>query len=373
MHDVKAVPFLDLSAQYKELEAEWFDAIRVAGQSGAFVLGPNVAAFEKEAGAYTGAAHTIGCANGTDALILSLRALDIGSGDEVITSPFTFFATAEAVTLVGAKPVFADIEADSYNIDPERIRERITPRTKAIIPVHLYGYPAKMDAIMKIAREHNLAVIEDCAQAFGAMIGDKRVGSFGDAGTFSFYPTKVLGCFGDGGLISTGRDDINERLRRLRNHGAYKAYMHNEIGYNSRLDEIQAAVLRIKLRHIERDIAARTVVATEYDRCLSALGIGLPARPSYGRHAFNIYTIRVKNRDRVRQVLTDNKIASSVYYPHPLHLQDVYQPLGYACGSMPISEQAVSEVLSLPIYPGMPLVYVERVADVLKTALKAAG
>ncbi len=370
MSDVTAVPFLDLSAQYKELEAEWLETVRATGISGAFVLGPNVTAFEKECAAYIGAKHAVACANGTDALILSLRALNIGPGDEVITSPFTFFATAESVTLVGATPVFADIEPELFNIDPKSIARLITPKTKAIIPVHLYGCPAKMDAIMAIAHEHKLAVIEDCAQAFGAMVGDKRVGSIGDTGAFSFYPTKVLGCYGDGGIITTNRDEVAEHLRRLRNHGAYKPWFHNEIGYNSRLDEIQAALLRIKLRHIERDITGRISIASEYDQRLASHGVVVPPRPSYGRHAFNLYTLRVKQRDRVRQYLADHKVGCSIAYPQPLHLQDVYQGLGYKPGSMPVSERAATEALALPIYPGMPLAHIERVAEVLAAALK---
>jgi dTDP-4-amino-4,6-dideoxygalactose transaminase len=371
MSEVKAVPFLDLSTPYKALEAEWLDAIRATGQSGAFILGPNVAAFEKEIATYIGAKYAVACANGTDALILSLRAFGIGPGDEVITSPFTFFASAEVITLVGAKAVFADIEADSYDIDPASVRKLVTSKTKAIIPVHLYGYPANMDAILAIAREHKLAVVEDCAQAFGAEIGGKRVGSMADTGSFSFYPTKVLGCYGDGGIITTNRQEVDEHLRRLRNHGAYKPFMHNEIGYNSRLDEIQAALLRIKLRTIENDIAGRNKVAAEYDKRLKPLGVTPPSRPSNGRHVFNLYTIRVKDRDRVRQHLTDNKVASSVCYPKPLHLQDVYQPLGYRPGSLPVAEQAAGETLSLPIYPGMPIEHIQRVVDVLAMALKA--
>lgn len=369
MSEVKAVPFLDLTTSFKALEAEWLDAIRATGLSGAFILGPNVAAFEKDIAAYVGAKHAIACANGTDALILSLRAFGIGPGDEVITSPFTFFASAEVVTLVGAKPVFADIEADSYDIDPASVRALITPKTKAIIPVHLYGYPAKMDEILGIAREHRLAVLEDCAQAFGAEIDGKRVGSMGDAGAFSFYPTKVLGCYGDGGIITTNRPEIDEHLRRLRNHGTYKPFMHNEIGYNSRLDEIQAALLRIKLRTIEADIAGRNKVAAEYDRRLKPLGVASPSRPPNGRHVFNLYTVRVKERDRVRQYLTDHNVASSVCYPKPLHLQDVYQSLGYRPGSLPVSEQAATETLCLPIYPGMPVEHIQRVVDVLAMAL----
>lgn len=372
MSDVKAVPFLDLSTQYKELEAEWLESVRAAGMSGAFVLGPNVTAFEKECAEYIGTKHAISCANGTDALILSLRALNIGPGDEVITTPFTFFATAESVTLVGAKPVFADIEADSFNIDPKSVAKLVNAKTKAIIPVHLYGNPAKMDELMAIARQHKLAVIEDCAQSFGATVGEKRVGNIGDTGAFSFYPTKVLGCYGDGGIITTNRDDIAEHLRRLRNHGAYKPWFHNEIGYNSRLDEIQAALLRIKLRTIETDIAGRIAVAAEYDRRLAALDVVTPPRPPHGRHAFNLYTLRAKNRDRVRQYLADNKVGCSIAYPQPLHLQDVYQSLGYKPGSMPVSELAASQALALPIYPGMPVPHIARAVEVLAAALKAS-
>jgi dTDP-4-amino-4,6-dideoxygalactose transaminase len=370
MSEVKPVPFLDLATPYKALEAEWLDAIRATGKSGAFILGPNVTAFEKEVADYVGTQYAIACANGTDALILSLRALGVGAGDEVITSPFTFFASAEVITLVGAKPVFADIEASSYNIDPASVRKLVTSRTKAIIPVHLYGNPANMDEILAIARERKLAVVEDCAQAFGAEFGGKRVGAMGDTGSFSFYPTKVLGCYGDGGIITTNRAEVDEHLRRLRNHGAYKPFMHNEIGYNSRLDEIQAALLRIKLRNIDSDIAGRQSVAAEYDKRLKSLGVALPSRPSNGRHVFNLYTVRVKNRDRVRQTLTDNKVASSVCYPLPLHLQDVYQSLGYRQGALPVSELAATETLSLPVYPGMPAEHIERVAEVLATALK---
>jgi dTDP-4-amino-4,6-dideoxygalactose transaminase len=371
MSEVKPVPFLDLATPYKALEAEWLDAIRATGKSGAFILGPNVTAFEKEIADYVGVKYAVACANGTDALILSLRALGIGAGDEVITSPFTFFASAEVITLVGAKPVFADIEADSYDIDPVSVRKLITSKTKAIIPVHLYGYPAKMEEILAIAREHKLAVVEDCAQAFGAEVGGKRVGAMGDTGAFSFYPTKVLGCYGDGGIITTNRADVDEHLRRLRNHGTYKPFMHNEIGYNSRLDEIQAALLRIKLRHIDADIAGRNSVAAEYDKHLKGLNVTVPSRPPKGRHVFNLYTIRVKNRDRVRQYLTDNKVASSVCYPLPLHLQDVYKSLGYRAGSLPVAESSATETLCLPIYPGMPVEHIQRVVDVLTAALKS--
>jgi dTDP-4-amino-4,6-dideoxygalactose transaminase len=328
------------------------------------------AALEKEFAAAVGSKHAVACANGTDALVLALRALDIGPGDEVITSPFTFFATAETITLVGATPVFADIEPDTFNLDPKSVEQRITPKTKAILPVHLYGCPANMDALMTVARSHKLTVVEDCAQAFGATAGQRRVGGIGDAGTFSFYPTKVLGCYGDGGMVTVQRDEVAERLRRLRNHGQNGTYLHNEIGYNSRLDEIQAALLRIKLRHIDNDIAGRESVAAAYETHLKASGAMLPRKPSYGRHVYGVYTVRVKNRDQVRKVLGENKVASAIYYPLCLHLQEVYKSLGYQPGSLPVSEQATAEVLSLPIYPRMPVAHIARAAEVLTAALK---
>jgi dTDP-4-amino-4,6-dideoxygalactose transaminase len=371
MHEVVThVPFLDLTLQFRSLEEEWLAAIRETGNTGSFILGPNVQAFERELAAYAGVKHAVACANGTDALVLSLRALGIGPGDEVITTAFTFFATAEAVTQVGAKPVFVDIEPDSFNIDPRAIGARLTDRTRAVIPVHLYGNPAKMEEILALARARGLAVIEDCAQAFGATVGGRRVGAMGDTGCFSFYPTKVLGCYGDGGMITTDRDDVAEHLRRLRNHGAYRPFLHNEIGYNSRLDEIQAALLRIKLRSIDQAMAGRAKVAGEYAKRLQLLAIGLPAPPKHGRHVFNLYTVRLENRDRIRQVLADNGVATSVCYPQPLHRQEVYSALDYRAGSLPVSEQAAREVLSLPIYPGMPLVHIERVVEVLDQALR---
>jgi len=371
MHAVtKPVPFLDLSVQYKQLEAEWLDAIRATGIKGSFILGPNVTEFEKEFAAYVGVKHAIGVANGTDSLILSLRALNIGPGAEVITTPFTFFASSEAIDVVGATPVFADILPDSFCIDPASIKQKITAKTRAILPVHIFGHPAEMGAIMKIAKEHNLSVIEDCAQAFGATAGGKVVGAIGDTGSYSFYPTKVLGCYGDGGMITTNSDAINEHIRRLRNHGAVKPFIHTEIGCNSRLDEIQAAVLRIKLRTIKNDIAGRQQVAAEYDRRFAGTPVKTPSLPRNGVHAFNLYTVRLPKRDAVRQALTDNQIGSSLCYPQGLHLQEVYKHLGYKPGSLPVCEQATTENLSLPAYPGMPLDHIERVCEVVKGAIK---
>jgi dTDP-4-amino-4,6-dideoxygalactose transaminase len=301
---------------------------------------------------------------------LSLRALGIKKGDEVITTPFTFFASSEAIDSVGATPVFADIEADSFCIDPASIRRCISPKTRAILPVHIFGHPAAMEEIMAIAREYKLAVVEDCAQAFGATSGGRVVGSIGDTGSFSFYPTKVLGCYGDGGMVTTNRNDVNEHIRRLRNHGAVQPFIHTEIGCNSRLDEIQAAVLRLKLRAIKNDITGRQQVAAEYTKRLAGSSVKTPTLPKHGTHAFNLYTVRVPKRDAVRQMLTDAQIGTSQCYPQGLHLQDVYKKLGYKFGSLPVCEHATTETLSLPIYPGMPIEHIERVCDVVAASLK---
>jgi dTDP-4-amino-4,6-dideoxygalactose transaminase len=366
---VTPVPFLDLSLAYKRLEAEWLETIRATGARGSFILGPNTVELEKEFAAYVGVKHAIGVANGTDSLILSLRALGIGKGDEVVTSPFTFFASSEAIDVVGATPVFADIEAGSFCLDPASVRKKITNKTRAIVAVHIFGHPANMDEIMKLAREHRLAVVEDCAQAFGAEAGGKAVGSIGDTGSFSFYPTKVLGCYGDGGMITTNSDTVNERVRRLRNHGAIKPFVHTEIGMNSRLDEIQAAVLRLKLKHIQEDIAGRQRVAAEYTKRFAGTKVKTPTLPKNGTHVFNLYTVRLPRRDTVRQALNDNQIGSSQCYPLGLHLQDVYQHLGYRLGDLPVCDAACPETLSLPIYPGMPIDHVERVVSVVLNAL----
>ena len=365
---VNPVKFLDLSDEYNALEAEWFETIREMGQTGRFILGPNVQEFEKELAAYVGTEYAVSVANGTDALTLSLRALGIGAGDEVITTPYTFFATAEAITLVGATPVFVDTGMDSFNLDPARLRDAITPKTRAILPGHLFGNPADMNAINEIAAEYEIAVIEDAAQAFGADVGGKRVGNLGTTGCFSFYPTKVLGCYGDGGIITTNDADIADRLRHLKNHGATAPFMHNTAGYNSRLDEIQAALLRIKLRKIDADIAARRRVADLYDSLLADSPIISPVRPDFGGHVFNLYTIRMQNRDAVREALNANGIPSSLCYPLPLHLQEVYMGLDYHAGDLPVCEQHSTEALSLPVYPAMPDEDVVRICDVLKSA-----
>jgi len=373
MHAVtkaQPVPFLDLSTQYKALEAEWLAAIHETGSRGSFILGPHTQALEKEFAEYVGVKHAIAVANGTDSLFLSLRALGIGNGDEVITTPFTFFASSETIDMVGATPVFADILPDGFCLDPASVRAKITAKTRAIVAVHIFGYSSEIGEIMAIAKKHKLTVIEDCAQSFGALHNGKVVGSIGDAGSFSFYPTKVLGCYGDGGMVTTNSDAVNDHIRRLRNHGAIKPFIHTEIGMNSRLDEVQAAVLRIKLRHIKDDIAGRQEVAAEYTKRLANSSVKTPTLPKHGTHVFNLYTIRVPKRDAVRQALTDAQIGTSLCYPQGLHLQEVYKRLGYQPGSLPVCEHATTETLSLPIYPGMPLNHIERVCEVLLQAIR---
>jgi len=370
MTAVTAVPFLDLSSSFKALEKEWLEAIRASGAKGSFILGPQVTEFEKEFAAYVGVKHAIGVANGTDSLFLSLRALGIGPGDEVITTPWTFFASAESVSMVGATPVFADIRPDTFCIDPESIVKRLSPKTKAILPVHIFGHACDMDAIMQIARDRKLAVIEDCAQSFGARSSGQVTGSIGDSGSFSFYPTKVLGCYGDGGMITTNRDDLNEHIRRLRNHGAVKPFVHTEIGMNSRLDEIQAAVLRLKLRTIDRDIDGRRAIAAEYSKRFIGTTVKPPVALKPDAHVYNLFTVRLPKRDAVREALTAAQVGTSLCYPQGLHLQDVYRQLGYQPGSLPVCERASGEVLSLPIYPGMPEAHVARVVEVVRDALR---
>lgn len=369
MSAVTAVPFLDLSSAFKTLEAEWLETIRVSGSKGSFILGPQTVEFEKEFAQYVGVKHAIGVANGTDSLILSLRALGIGPGDEVITTPWTFFASAESISIVGATPVFVDIRPETFCLDPEAIVKRLTPKTRAIMPVHIFGHAADMGAIMQIAKDRKLAVIEDCAQSFGARSAGKVTGAIGDAGSFSFYPTKVLGCYGDGGMITTNRDDLNEHIRRLRNHGAIKPFVHTEIGMNSRLDEIQAALLRLKLRRIDQDIAGRRAVAAEYGKRFAGTPIKTPVALKPDAHSYNLFTVRMPKRDAVREALTAAQIGTSFCYPQGLHLQEVYKHLGYRTDSLPVCEQASGEVLSLPIYPGLPQTHIERVAEVIRTTL----
>ncbi len=359
------IPYLRLQQEYTELRDAWFAHIDEAGASGAFILGPEVSAFEQEAADYLGARHAIAVANGTEALVLSLRALDVGPGDEVITTPFTFYATAEAISLVGATPVFVDIQEDSFNIDPEGVEAAITPATRAILPVHIFGHPADMSAIGALAEKHGLKVVEDAAQAFGAEHAGAKVGSLGDCGCFSFYPTKVLGCYGDGGLITTSDDAIHERLLRLRNHGATAPFIHAEVGYNSRLDAIQAALLRIKLRDLDAAVASRQRIAKRYTEQLSASDCICPSLPANGQHAFNLYTIRHPRRDALRERLNARRIGNSQCYPEGLHLQPVHASLGYRPGSLPVVERLCHETLSLPIFPDLRDAEIDRLSELI--------
>lgn len=361
----QGVPYLDLKPEFQELRDEWFAALDELGAKAAFILGDNVKQFQQEAADYVGSRFAVGVANGTDALVLSLRALDIGPGDEVITTPFSFFATAEAISLVGATPVFADIEEGSFNLDPVSVQKKVTVSTRALLPVHIFGNPSEMSTLREVAAAHGLQMIEDAAQAWGAKHADEVVGSMGDTGCFSFYPAKVLGCYGDGGLITTSDEEIHDRILRLRNHGATAPFTHVEPGYNSRLDEIQAALLRIKLKKIDDALQARNQVADWYDDLLSTGDAITPARPASGLHAFNLYTIRHPRRDALRQALTDAGIGTNQCYPLGLHLQEVYSELGYQPSDLPVVDRVCDETLSLPIFPGMTRSQAERVSEIV--------
>jgi dTDP-4-amino-4,6-dideoxygalactose transaminase len=370
---LEPVPLLDLKPQFATIRDEIDRVLRRVVDSQLFILGSEVAEFEKEIAAYVGAPHAIGCASGTDALVLSLHALGLGPGDEVITTPFTFFATASCVARHGAIPVFVDIDPATFNIDPAKIEAAITPKTKAIIPVHLFGQCADMDAILDLARARGIAVVEDACQAIGATYASKRTGkthgagSMGTTGAFSFFPSKNLGAFGDGGVITTGDDAIAARLRMLRVHGERERYKHQAIGWNSRLDALQAAVLRVKLPHLDAWSRGRIANADRYDRLFREAGLTdsgrvvLPVRAPWGGHIFNQYTIRVKDRDALGEHLKTRGIGWAIYYPIPLHLQECFAHLGYAAGDLPEAERAAREVLSLPIFPELAPSQIERV------------
>jgi dTDP-4-amino-4,6-dideoxygalactose transaminase len=352
-----AVPALNLRAQYQTIRDEIESVILGLFESQMFVMGPEVEKLEAELAEYCGAARGIGCASGTDALLLPLMARGIGPGDEVITSPYTFFATAGSIWRTGAKPVFVDIEPDSYNIDPARIEAAITPRTKAIIPVHLYGQTADMEPIREIAGEHGLFVLEDAAQAIGAAYNGQRAGSLGDAAALSFYPSKNLGGFGDAGMIVTSDPVLGASMARLRVHGMEPKYYHHEVGINSRLDAIQAAVLRVKLRHLEEWTLKRREAASRYRSLFEAHGltklVGLPRERDGYFHVYNQYVIRLPAplRDPLREYLTARQIGTEIYYPIPLHLQPCFEPLGHKPGNFPVAESAARETLALPMYP----------------------
>lgn len=365
------IPILDLREQYHELKNEITKAVEDVFEGGHFINGPNVQALEKEIAEYVGAGYAVALNSGTDALHLALRALDIGAGDEVITTPFTFVATTEAIGIVGATPVFVDIDPSTFNMDPDLIEAAITPRTKAILPVHLYGHPAPMAHIMAIAKKHGLAVVEDCAQAIGASIDGKRVGSFGDAGAFSFFPSKNLGAYGDGGMVTTNRKELADRMRSLRAHGGRIKYHHEELGVNSRLDEVQAAILRVKLPHLDSWIERRRANASWYGANLGEFA-DLPLETAGTVHVYHQYTIRVADRDRVQAMLKDAGVQTMVYYPVPLHLQEVHAGMKLGEGSFPHAEKAAREVLSLPMFPELSQDQRDAVRSALRDALERA-
>jgi dTDP-4-amino-4,6-dideoxygalactose transaminase len=357
MSSERPVPLCDLRPQFQELKSEIESAIGRVLSSGQAILGPEVTAFERETAEYCGAAYAIGCGSGTDALSLALHAMNIGPGDEVIMPPFTFFSTAGCVVRCGARPVFVDIDPESYNLDVNLVSRALSPRTKAIMPVHLYGQCADMEELWSLGARYGLPIIEDAAQSFGATYQGKRCGTLGAIGCFSFYPTKILGAYGDAGMVVTNDPDWADRIAMLRVHGMKPKYHHGVMGWNARIDALQAAIMRVKLPHVERSIEARIAAADRYDAFIQAKGLdgplGIPVRRPDRRHIFAQYVVRVANgrRDRLIERFQAEKIGYEVYYPTPLHLQPCLAQLGYRNGSFPVSERASGEVLALPMFP----------------------
>ena len=361
------IPMVDLKAQYAALRGELEPALCRAMAETRYIMGPNVQAFEEEAADYLGAGYAISCNSGTDALHLALAALEIGPGDEVITPTFTFIATGEAIRYVGATPVFVDIDPRTFNIDREAVRAAVTERTRALLPVHLFGQPADMDALLEIADEHALMVIEDCAQSFGAVTADGQTGTLGEAGAFSFFPSKNLGCAGDGGLVTTADAGTAERLRMLRNHGQRQRYYHEIIGYNSRLDELQAVVLRHKLPHLDDYNRERRRVANSYDAGLADLDVTRPHRGPHGVHVFHQYTVLCERRDELMEALKAHDIASAIYYPVPLHRQQAFADA--VAMELPNAEWVAERCLSLPIFPELDDARIDRICGVVRETL----
>jgi dTDP-4-amino-4,6-dideoxygalactose transaminase len=382
------IPPIDLAREYQTIRHEIEAAVGDVLVSGQYIGGPQVAEFEAEFGTYVGTSECVACNSGTDALYLALRALDVGPGDEVITSPFTFFATAETISLTGATPMFVDID-ETFNLDAQQVEAAISEKTRAIVPVHLFGQPADMTRLGAIAASHQLAIVEDCAQATGARWQGRPVGSLGTVGCFSFFPTKNLGAFGDGGAVTTNDPAIARRIRRLKDHGASARYYHEELGANSRLDALQAAILRVKLRYLDGWNARRQAIATTYSQCLAAVdAIAVPSVRAGAISVWNQYTIRVpqsrpsqntdnggaiSTRDRLQGSLQESGIATSIYYPFPLHLQPVYRHLGYRSGQLPLVERICTEVLSLPMFPELSHLEQDRIITVVKDALSQLG
>lgn len=366
------VPFLDLKAQYETIREEVAVAIQQVLDRTAFAGGPFVAQFEQEFAAFCGTKHCIGVGSGTDALWLALLGLGIGKGDEVITVPNTFIATAEAISYCGAKPVFVDVDENTYTMNPALVEAAITPKTKAVIPVHLFGQMADMDPIIDVARKHKLFVIEDACQAHGAEYKGRRAGSIGDAGCFSFYPGKNLGAYGEAGAVVSNNLELDKTIRMLRDHGQAKKYYHTYIGWNARMDGIQGAILSVKLKHLDKWTEARRRNAAIYDKLLQGVpGVTTPMEADYGKHVYHLYAIRVSDRDRLIASLGDKEIFCGIHYPIPVHLLDAYQSLGYRKGAFPVAEKAAAEFVSLPMFPELTADQIARVAAEFNALLPA--
>jgi dTDP-4-amino-4,6-dideoxygalactose transaminase len=366
------VPFLDLEAHHSPLRAEFDEAIRAVIDQNAFAGGPVVSEFEGEFAAFCDSRFAIGLGSGTEALWLSLLACGIGSGDEVITVPSTFMATAEAITYAGATPVFVDVDDRTYTMDPAQLEQALTPRTKAIVPVHLFGQAADMDPILAFGRQHGLYVVEDAAQAHGTLYKGQKVGSIGDLGCFSFYPGKNLGAFGEAGAVVTNDQRLDEKIRILRDHGQVRKYHHTMVGWNCRMDGIQAAVLRVKLRHLDHNNQSRRRHAKQYNHSLAELEeLTTPYEAAYGQHVYHIYAVRVSGRDEVMRALEEKGIGCGIHYPVPVHLQKAYRGLGHAPGAFPVSERTATEFLSLPMFPELTEKQIQLVTDAVKEAIPA--
>ncbi len=379
----KPVPLFDAKIQNKALLVHLEEAFRRVMLSGQAIGGPEVEAFEQELAAYCGAARAVACASGSDALMLAMAAMEIGPGDEVILPPFTFFASAGSISRLGAKPVFVDVDPDTYNLDPHQVENKITRRTKAIMAVHLYGQCVDMEPLWRVAERHNLPIIEDACQAIGSEYQGKRTGTLGSMACFSFYPTKNLGGFGDGGMVVLSDDEWTDTIAALRNHGSKQRYYHDRMGWNSRLDALQAALLRVKLPYLDKWCDARAAMAKRYDRLIEENQLGYllkkPTVRPHGRHTFHQYVVRVGHdlRDELRTYLREKGIGSEIYYPLPLHLQEVYKSLGHQPGDFPACEKAAKEVLALPIFPELTLEQQRHVigacADFMRCRLRMAA
>ena len=366
------VDVFSLRRQHEEIKNEIKGPIEKVMSSGGFIMGEDVKLFQQEFAAYCGMRYGVGVNSGTDALFLGCLACGIGKGDEVIVMPYTYIATTLAISMTGSTPIFVDIDEKTYNMDPSKIEKAITKKTKAILPVHLYGHPADMDPIMQIAKKHKLKVIEDCAQAHGALYKNKRVGSIGDVSCFSFYPTKNLGAFGDGGMALTSSEEIRQKLVLLRDYGRKDRYEHVLKGYNSRLDTLQAAILRVKLKHLDRWDERRRENAALYTRLFKEkkVDIIVPYEADYAKHVYHLYPVRIKNREKIMKELSDKGVRTLIHYPIPIHLQEAYRDLGHKKGDFPVSERCCEEILSLPMYPELGSDEIKYVVKILSELLR---